>query len=492
MSLRDRLNKPSPKAPQSFGAPAPGGSYSQPAPAPASAQPPQNTYQAPAQTAAPAQTQSQSAIHDIPLSNRGERFEELKMKVHSLLVDNLNIASSEQLRPEEVHVAAQQFLEQYLVKEKIPMGQSERNALVQELVEEIIGLGPLETLLRDPLISEIMINGSQKIYVERNGKLERTMVRFRNDAHLMHIIERIVSAVGRRVDEKNPMVDARLKDGSRFNAIIPPLALDGPSVSIRRFKQDAGTLEKLINWGSMTPDMAMLLDAAVKCHLNIVISGGTGSGKTTLLNSLSSLISHNERIVTIEDSAELQLQQDHVVRLETRPPNIEGEGQITARQLLINSLRMRPDRIVIGECRGGETLEMLQAMNTGHDGSLTTLHANTPRDALSRIVTMCMMNDNPLPEKTINQQISSAVHIIVQVSRLMDGQRKTTSIAELTGMEGEKVTMQEIFKYEQQGLDEEGRVIGRHVATGIRPRFLEIAKAKGIQIPEHIFARPVE
>ncbi|MEB3286279.1 MAG: CpaF family protein [Vampirovibrionales bacterium] len=437
--------------------------------------------------AAIAQTVQPSTVSVTPAIKKGEHFETVKAKVHNLLVENLNLSPTEVIAKEDVTLAAQSFLQQYLSEQKIPMGTAERHSLVQELVEEVVGLGPLEPLLRDATISEIMVNGAQKVYIERNGRLYKTPVAFRNDSHLMHVIERIVSAVGRRVDEKTPMVDARLKDGSRVNAIIPPLALDGPTLTIRKFKQDAGTLEKLLGWGSMTPEMAKLLEAAVKCHLNIIISGGTGSGKTTLLNSLSSLIHPDERIVTIEDSAELQLQQDHIVRLETRPPNIEGEGQISARQLLINSLRMRPDRIVVGECRGPETLEMLQAMNTGHDGSLTTLHANTPRDALSRIVTMCMMNDNPLPEKTINQQVSSAVNLIIQVSRLMDGQRKTTSIMEVVGMEGEKITMQEIFKFQQNGLDAEGRVIGHHTATGIRPRFSELCKAKGIALPESMF-----
>lgn len=430
---------------------------------------------------------SAEALHQVAQPKKGERFEEVKAKVHTMLVENLNISPTEVIGKDEVTIAAHQFLEKILAAEKIPMGTSERTLLVQELVEEVVGLGPLESLLRDEVVSEIMINGPKNVYIERNGKLFKTNVTFKDNAHLMHIIERIVSAVGRRVDEKTPMVDARLKDGSRVNAIIPPLALDGPTVSIRKFKQDAGTLEKLLGWGSMSQGMAMLLDAAVKCHLNIVISGGTGSGKTTMLNSLSALIASDERIITIEDSAELQLKQDHVVRLETRPSNIEGEGQISARQLLINSLRMRPDRIVVGECRGPETLEMLQAMNTGHDGSLTTLHSNSPRDAISRIVTMCMMNDNPLPEKTIRQQIASAVHLVVQVSRLMDGQRKTTSIAEITGMEGDIVTMQEIFKFEQSGLDENGRVIGQHVATGVRPRFLDVCKAKGIHLPSNLF-----
>lgn len=478
MSLRDRLRKPGmPIGPtENSGASLPN--------------PISSDSTEPASTSSSLPAPHVENVQAGPPLRKGERFEEVKTKVHNLLVENLNISPTETLDKQDVSLAAQQFLEKYLASEKLPMGTAERVALVQELVEEIIGLGPLEPLLKDPTISEIMVNGPKNVYIERNGKLQKTTVTFKDNAHLMHVIERIVSAVGRRVDEKTPMVDARLKDGSRFNAIIPPLALDGPSVSIRKFKADAGSLDKLLGWGSMSPAMAKMLDAAVRCHLNIVISGGTGSGKTTMLNSLSALIEPDERIVTIEDSAELQLKQDHVVRLETRPPNIEGEGQITPRQLLINSLRMRPDRIIVGECRGGETLEMLQAMNTGHDGSITTLHANTPRDAISRISTMCMMNDNPLPEKTIRQQIASAVHLIVQVNRLMDGQRKTTSIAEVTGMEGDMVTMQEIFKFEQYGLDDNGKVLGAHVATGVRPRFAELCKSKGIDLPNEIFERP--
>jgi len=496
MSLRDRLNKPGPE-------PSKSGSYT-PTEIPQESAPGSQAFQqSSAAMAAPqggmkvgdkhSPAQAQQALNIGGSGVRkGERFEEVKTKVHNMLVENLHISGTEALDKDEVATAAMQFLEKILGTEKVPMGAAERNLLTQELVEEVVGLGPLEPLLRDPIISEIMINGPKNVYVEKNGKLLKTTVTFKDNAHLMHIIERIVSAVGRRVDEKTPMVDARLKDGSRFNAIIPPLALDGPSVSIRKFKSDAGTLEKLLGWGSMTQDMAMCLSAAMKCHMNIIISGGTGSGKTTMLNALSALITPDERIVTIEDSAELQLKQDHVVRLETRPPNIEGEGQITARQLMINALRMRPDRIVVGECRGGETMEMLQAMNTGHDGSLTTLHANTARDAISRIVTMCMMNTNPLPEKTIRQQVASAVHLIIQVNRLMDGQRKTTSIVELTGMDGDVVTMQEIFAFEQTGIDDNGRVIGRHVARGIRPKFVEMCKSKGIEIPNAIFEKTMD
>lgn len=446
-------------------------------------------------SATSAQGQSGEAQTTERQTTKGERFDELKTKIHGKLVDNLSLGPTEMLDRGEITAAAFQFLEQFLQMERIPMSRPEREVLVQELVEEIMGHGPIEPLLQDPIISEIMINGAGQVYVEKNGKLELTNVKFKDDAHLMHVIERIVSAVGRRVDEKVPLVDARLKapgqpyDGSRFNAIIPPLAIDGPSVTIRKFKKDAGTLEKLLGWGSMTTAMSETLVAAVKVHLNIIISGGTGSGKTTMLNSLSALISTGERIVTIEDAAELQLQQPHVIRLESRPANIEGEGAIPIRKLLINALRMRPDRIIVGECRGGETLDMLQAMNTGHDGSLTTLHANTPRDALSRIETMCLMNDNVLPEKAIRQQISSAVHLIVQVSRLMDGSRKTTSITEIVGMEGDMITMQEIFRFEQLGLDDEGKVIGTHVATGVRPRFADLCRAKGVHLPNDIFTK---
>jgi pilus assembly protein CpaF len=425
---------------------------------------------------------------DVQYVEKSERFEEIKAAIHAKLVDSLNLKQIDSLEAEEVLVVAAQFLEQKLHAERIPMSRSERDILLQELVEDVLGLGPLEPLLRDPTVSDILVNGAKNVYVERFGKLQKTRITFRDNAHLQHIIERIVSAVGRRVDEKNPMVDARLKDGSRVNAIIPPLAIDGPSLSIRKFKTDAGTLEKLLGWGAMTKPMAILLEAAVTSRLNIVISGGTGAGKTTLLNSLSALIPEDERIVTIEDSAELQLRQDHVVRLETRPPNIEGEGAIDARQLVINSLRMRPDRVIVGECRGGETLDMLQAMNTGHDGSLTTLHANTPRDALTRIQTMCMMNDNPLPEKTIRVQIAAAVHLIVQASRLQDGSRKVTSITEIVGMEGDIISIQELFKFEQVGVEPgTGKVIGHHTGCGVRPKFADTCASKGHPLPNDIF-----
>lgn len=437
---------------------------------------------------------SSGGLKPPPVDEPADRpYDTLKSRVHNKLVEGLSMASMQQMADHELALAAFQLLEKTLAEESIPMSVGERERLVKELIEDITGFGPIEPLLHDESISEIMVNGPRRVYIERQGKLELSSVKFRDDAHLIHVIERIVSLVGRRVDEKNPMVDARLKapgkpyDGSRFNAIIPPLALDGPSVTIRKFKKDAGTLDKLLGWDSLTPMMAELLKLAVKSHLNIVISGGTGSGKTTMLNSLSALIEQTERIVTIEDAAELQMQQPHVVRLESRPPNIEGEGAIPIRKLLMNSLRMRPDRIIVGECRGGETLDMLQAMNTGHDGSLTTLHANTPRDALSRIETMCLMNDHTLPEKAIRQQVSGAIHLIIQVNRMSDGSRKTTSITEITGMEGDTITLQEIFKYVQTGIDENGKIHGYHTATGVRPRFAEHLAAKGLAIPEGMF-----
>jgi pilus assembly protein CpaF len=425
-------------------------------------------------------------------ANRSEGYEEIKGLLHAKLIENLNLSSLEAVGEKEIKTAGSQLLQLVLMELGRPITHAEREQMLQELVEEILGLGPLEPLLKDPSVADILVNGPNHVFVERNGKLQRANVRFKDNAHLMHIVDRIVSGVGRRVDEKNPMVDARLQDGSRFNAIIPPLALDGPSLSIRKFRQDSGSMDKLLAWGSLNSAMAQVLEAAVQAHLNIIISGGTGAGKTTLLNSLSSLIAHDERIVTIEDSAELQLQQDHVVRLETRPPNVEGEGEITARHLLVNSLRMRPDRIIIGECRSGEALDMLQAMNTGHDGSLTTLHANTPRDALGRIETMCMMNDHPLPEKTIRQQTASAIHLIVQASRLSDGSRRITSITEVTGMEGNMIALQELFKYEQRGVDEEGKIIGDHVACGVRPKFLDKLKVFNVNLPQTLFLGPDE
>lgn len=415
---------------------------------------------------------------------------QIKDKLHSLLIEKINstISWDEYSNDEQKHFI-RQFVEKRLLTDfaSTPLSKNEREALIREILQEIKGYGPLDPLLSDPAVSDILVNGAKFVYVEKGGKLFKTNITFKNDTHLMNIIERIVSKVGRRIDEKSPMVDARLPDGSRVNAIIPPLAIDGPSLSIRRFKADAASIDNLLKWGSMTVAMAETLTAAVKSRLNIIISGGTGAGKTTLLNSLSAKIPDDERIVTIEDSAELSLQQEHVVRLETRPPNIEGTGAITARDLVMNSLRMRPDRVVIGECRGAEALDMLQAMNTGHDGSLTTLHANSPRDALSRLETMVMFSGIELPEKTIRNQVSSAVNLVVQASRLSDGSRRVTYITEIVGMEGNIITMQDLFKWEQYGIDENSKITGSHVATGVRPRFLEKCKAKGIILPIEYF-----
>jgi pilus assembly protein CpaF len=371
------------------------------------------------------------------------------------------------------------------------LNRRERDALIEEVLDQALGLGPLEALLKDSTISDILINGPRSVYIERNGKVVKSDVQFSSNSQLLRIIDRIVSKVGRRIDETCPMVDARLPDGSRVNAIIPPLALDGAAVSIRRFGKRPLTLEELLNLHSFTPEMALLLEGAMKARLNIIISGGTGSGKTTLLNTLSCFISNSDRIITIEDAAELQLQQEHVVRLETRPPNIEGKGEVRATDLVRNALRMRPERILIGECRGPETLDMLQAMNTGHQGSLTTVHANTPRDAIARIETMIMMNGFELPVKAMRQQIASAVDVIIQVSRLQGGPRRITHITEIVGMEQDTVVMQDNFLYVQDRIDENGTARGYFVSTGVRPRFLERLEAAGVRLPNGLFNQRV-
>lgn len=416
-------------------------------------------------------------------------FLNLKEQLHGLLVEKVNSTPTWiNYDDEQQKELIKQFVENQLTNtfKSIPLNKMEKERLIKEIIQEAKGYGPLDPLLEDPSISDILVNGAKSVYVEKNGKLFKTSVTFKNNQHLKNIIERIVAKVGRRIDEKSPMVDARLSDGSRVNAIIPPLALDGPSLSIRKFKQDAGSLESLLKWGALTKEIAEVLSMAVQARLNVVISGGTGAGKTTLLNSLSAKIPNDERIITIEDSAELALQQEHVVRLETRPPNIEGSGQVNSRDLVINALRMRPDRIIIGECRGAEALDMLQAMNTGHDGSLTTLHANSPRDALSRLETMSMYSGIDLPEKNIKSQIASAINIIIQVNRLQDGSRKITSVSEITGMEGNVISMQEIFTFEQTGYENQ-KVIGQHVSTGIRPSFVERARERNVNIPLEYF-----
>jgi pilus assembly protein CpaF len=414
-------------------------------------------------------------------------FQEMKSRLHRTLINRMDLTKLSSLTSEQVHAEVSRLAEVVLAQEAMPLSASERERLVSDVQHELFGLGPLEPLLKDPTISDILVNSHDTIYIERRGKIEATTVRFKDDEHLMRVIERIVSSVGRRIDESSPMVDARLQDGSRVNAIIPPLSIDGPVLSIRRFGADPLKMAALVENKALTKDIADMLQMVVHARLNILISGGTGAGKTTLLNALSAFIPENERIVTIEDSAELQLQQPHVVRLETRPPNIEGKGEVTQRDLVKNALRMRPDRIVIGEVRGGEAIDMLQAMNTGHDGSLTTVHANTPRDAVARLETMIQMTGMRLSDRAMRQQIASALNLVVQVARLSDGSRRVTSISEITGMEGETITMQEIFMFERSGVDQQGQVIGRFRPTGIRPRFAERLKASGLQLPRVFF-----
>ncbi len=410
----------------------------------------------------------------------GRAQQEVKSAIHRDLINKLDL---EKLFFMEDARARQQLLAiifQLVSEQGIPFSARERERIANEVLDEVFGLGPLEPLLQDPTVNDILVNTADTVYVERGGVLEATNVVFKDNTHLMHIIDKIVSAVGRRVDESSPMVDARLKDGSRVNVIIPPLAVDGPVLSIRRFGSTPLTAADLLSYREFTPEMMEVLQSAVRARLNVIVSGGTGAGKTTLLNVLSSFISDKERIVTIEDSAELQLRQRHVVRLECRPPNVEGKGGVRARELVINALRMRPDRIVVGEVRGEEALDMLQAMNTGHDGSITTVHANGPRDALSRIETMVMMANLNLPEKAVRQQIASAIQVIVQVSRMSDGTRRVTHISEITGTVGDMVSMQDIFLFEKRGVGPNGKVIGRFAATGIVPKFAERLRASGI------------
>ncbi len=418
---------------------------------------------------------------------QGAGLAEIKGRVHRRLIERLNLANLERIDRDEAVSAIRQVIQELLAKEAFALNLDERERLAQQVLDEIFGLGPLEPLMQDPDVSDILVNGYSRVFVEKEGKLYPTEVRFQDDRHLMQVIDRIVSAVGRRIDDSSPMVDARLPDGSRVNAIIPPLALDGPHVSIRKFKRDTLTGDDLLRYETLTEPMLELLNGIVRSRLNVLISGGTGSGKTTLLNILSSYIPHNERIVTIEDSAELQLRQPHVVRLETRPQNIEGQGEVTQRTLVKNSLRMRPDRIVVGEVRGSEAVDMLQAMNTGHDGSLTTLHANTPRDALSRLETMISMASLSLPERAMRQQIASAIQVVVQVGRLSDGGRKLLSVSEIVGMEGDVITMQELFVFEREGLDDEGNVLGHFRPTGIRPKFSDRLESFGINLSSMMF-----
>jgi pilus assembly protein CpaF len=435
------------------------------------------------------QPRGRDAVKEIDPAQ--EKYDSLKRLIHNKLVDRLDLNRVSEIAPGSLRNEIRGVVEHLCDTENPLLNRTERQRLVEEILDETFGLGPLELLLKDPKISDIMINGPKHIFVERGGKIERSEVLFRDNEHLLQIIDRIVSRVGRRVDETSPMVDARLADGSRVNAIIPPLALDGAAVSIRRFGSKPLGKDDLLRFKAFTPEILAVLEGAIKARLNIIISGGTGCGKTTLLNTLSSFIPSGERVITIEDAAELQLQQDHVVRLETRPANIEGRGEVTARDLVKNALRMRPDRIIIGECRGAETLDMIQAMNTGHEGSMTTVHANTPRDALSRLETMISMAGLELPIRALRQQFASAVDLIVQANRLQGGPRKLTSISEVVSMEGDTIIMQEIFAFRQLGVDAGGRAFGEFVSTGIRPTFMDRLEQAGYHLPSDLFRQRV-
>ena len=420
-------------------------------------------------------------------SNHIDRMTEMKVELHQKLIERINLAALETMSREQVGRDIGEIVAEMLKEINHALNLSERKQMVEDILDELLGLGPLEPLLKDPSVTDIMVNSASMVFVERSGRIEETRVRFADDRHLLRIIGKIVSAVGRRVDESSPMVDARLPDGSRINAIIPPLAVDGPVLSIRKFSKTPINMEKLVGYGSMPPDAAVVLRGVVASRRNVLISGGTGSGKTTMLNAMSASIDGTERIVTIEDSAELQLQQRHVVRLETRPANVEGRGEVAQRELVKNALRMRPDRIILGEIRSGEAFDMLQAMNTGHDGSMTTVHANTARDALSRVEQMIGMSGIDISPKSAREQIASAIHVVLQLERLSDGRRRLTSLAEVTGMEGEMILMQEIFRFERRGIDANGFVIGELKPTGVRPKFMEVLLARGINIDTRVF-----
>ena len=410
-----------------------------------------------------------------------------KVKLHGQIIDDFNLALMEKLSPDEFQRQVRRFVSEYAIRERLTLNHKELETFADDVLDEMIGLGPIETLLKDPTVTDILINTHVSVFVERGGQLEPTPVRFKDEAHLLRIINKMVAGVGRRVDESSPMVDARLPDGSRVNVAVRPIAVDGPLVSIRKFSKRPYSMNRLIEVGALKPSIADVLQAAVAGKISLVVSGGTGSGKTTMLNALSSYISPRERLITIEDAAELQLQQPHVARLETRPPSVEGRGEIRQRELLKNALRMRPDRIILGECRGEEAFDMLQAMNTGHEGSMTTVHANTPRDALGRIEQMIGMAPNPMSAQSIRGQIASAIQIVVQLERLPDGQRRVTSVAEVTGMEGDVIQMQEIYRFVREGMDAQGKILGTFRATGIRPRFLSVLKGIGIELPAHHF-----
>jgi pilus assembly protein CpaF len=428
----------------------------------------------------------------LPIATRGaDRYFELKSQIHRKLIGVLNLERASSIPKDRIRAEIGRVVERLLDEERVPMTTAEQTKIVEEVLDEVLGLGPLETLLKEPTISDILVNRYNKVFIERNGKLSETTVRFKDDAHLLHIIEKIVSQVGRRIDEAQPIVDARLQDGSRVNAIIPPLALDGPCLSIRRFGRHVITQDEMLAFKTLTPGILRFLSACVQCKVTVLISGGTGSGKTTMLNALSRFIPEEERIITIEDTAELQLQQRHVIKFETRPPNLNKEGGINQRILLRTALRMRPDRIIVGECRGAEALDMLQAMNTGVEGSMSTVHANTPRDAFSRLETMVMMADLEIPTRVILQQLASALKLVVQVSRLQDGTRKVLSVSEVLGVKDEKVDLQEIFTFERIGVTDAGKVQGRFRATGIMPKLLERLRISGVNVPPAIFEEVV-
>ena len=422
-----------------------------------------------------------------PSVTTSSKYTDLKVTLHRRLLDIMNLSVIDQMSPEEFRESVGEMVRELLRDESTPLNQSEQKQLISDIVDEVLGLGPLEPFLKDPTITDILVNTHQHVFIERDGRLQTTSVVFKDDRHLLRIIDKIVSAVGRTVDESQPMVDARLADGSRVNAIIPPLAVDGPLLSIRKFAKNPIGMERLVELDALPKEFAELLMGIVRSRRNVVISGGTGSGKTTMLNAMSAFIGERERILTIEDAAELQLQQAHVARLETRPANIEGKGEVSQRELVKNALRMRPDRIIVGEVRGGEAFDMLQAMNTGHDGSMTTVHANSCRDALSRLEQMIGMTGIDLPAKSMREQIASAVNVVVQVQRLSDGRRRLVSLSEITGMEGEVVTMQEIFKFQRISTDADGNVIGQFVSTGIRPKFIDDFEAQGIFVSADIF-----
>ncbi len=439
------------------------------------------------ESAAPAAKPKQTAAAAAAESRKADQYTDLKVQMHQKLIERINLSALDTMTREQVGRDIGDIVQEMLKEVNHALNLVERRQLVEDILDELLGLGPLEPLLKDQTISDIMVNSASMVFVERRGRIERVGTRFADDKHLLRIIGKIVSNVGRRVDESSPMVDARLPDGSRINAIIPPLALDGPVLSIRKFSKTPIDLDKLVSYKSMTADCAEVLRGVVAARRNVLISGGTGSGKTTMLNAMSASIDDHERIVTIEDSAELQLQQAHVVRLETRPANIEGKGEVNQRDLVKNALRMRPDRVILGEIRSGEAFDMLQAMNTGHDGSMTTVHANTPRDALSRVEQMIGMSGIDISPKSARAQIASAIHVVLQLERLSDGSRRLTSLAEVTGMEGEMVLMQEIFKFVREGIDADGKVIGEMRPMGIRPKFMEQLKARGIDLPASLF-----